>query len=171
MYRTAEKPNSFPRLKEHAWGWDEFQPSCLLYIWQNLCLGLAREQWLHFTYEQSRNILWNSGICENLTQNSRLLAKAFAEECLGESQALAWFDSQWGVKATKCACPSKWVCVCFLAYSTSYHWITKKGPESRLSGIFWMVLLPMEKYLLATLSVHLSPVVSLSMKSLLTEFC
>jgi len=60
--------------------------------------------------------------------------------------------------------PNKWVYDSFWTCFTSYHWIRKKGPESKLSNIFWMGLLPMEKYLLTTLSSHSSHVVSLSME-------
>lgn len=52
MYHTSEKPNSFHGLRA-CLGLNEMNSSLVVFykIWQNLCLRLAREQWLHFTYK------------------------------------------------------------------------------------------------------------------------
>lgn len=143
MYHTSEKPNSFHGLRA-CLGLNEMNSSLVVfYKFGRICVWVwpenngyilltSKVETLFEILEFVRILPRTVGFClkhllKNLWGKAKLLSGLIHSE---ESKLLNVGE-----------CPNKWVCVCFWACFTSYHWIKKKGPESRLSSIFCMGIL------------------------------
>lgn len=173
MYHTLEKPNSFHALRA-CLGLNEMNSSLVVfYIFGRTCVWVWPENNGYISLMSKVETFFEIlEFVRILPRTVGFWLKHLLKSVWGRAKPLPGLihsEESWLLNVGEC--PNKWVCVCFWACFTSYHWIRKKGPESWLSNIFWMGLLPMEKYLLTTLSGHLSPLVLLSRENVFTEFC
>lgn len=170
MYHTPEKPNSFHGLRA-CLGLNEMNSSLFFYVFGRTCVWVWPENNGYISPTSKAETFFEIlEFVRILPRTVGFWLKHLLKSVWGIAKPLPGLIHREESKLLNVGeCPIKWACVCFWVCFILYRWIKKKERESR--SIFWMGLLPMEKYLLTTLLGRVSPVVSLSMANLFTEFC